>query len=125
MKNKKNKQKKWWLDAICGSIIGFINGFLGSGGGMLAVPILQKEKKLSEKQAHATAIAVMLPFSLISAVIYSFNFELDWVIVGVLAGSVTIGGVVGCFCLKKMNNKVIKIIFAVVLAVAGVWLLWK
>ena len=56
---KKNNLKQWLLDAIFGSIIGFINGFLGGGGGMVAVPLLEKIKKLDNKKAHATAIAVI------------------------------------------------------------------
>lgn len=123
MAKKQKTKKKWWLDGICGSVIGFINGFLGSGGGMIAVPILEKAKKLDNKHAHATAIAVILPFSLISSIIYAFNFELDWLTVGILAGSVTLGGVIGCFCLKKLSCKVIRIIFAIVMAFGGVWML--
>lgn len=117
---KKQKKFKWWIDAICGSIIGFVNGFLGSGGGMIAVPILEKAKKLDNKSAHATAIAVILPFSLISALIYSLNFELDWLTIGILSVSVTIGGIFGSIFLKKLSGKVIRVIFASLMLIAGV-----
>lgn len=115
------KKKRWFLDVIWGGFIGFVNGFLGSGGGMIAVPILEKLKKFSNKEAHATAIAVILPLSLVSAVIYSFNFELDWVIIGILSGAVTLGGIFGSIFLKKFSGKVIRIIFAVLMFVAGVY----
>ena len=36
MKNKK------LITALCGAAIGFVNGLLGAGGGMLAVPLLKK-----------------------------------------------------------------------------------
>ena len=42
-----------------GGIIGFLNGLLGAGGGMVAVPVLKKE--MDTKQAHATSIAVIIP----------------------------------------------------------------
>ena len=90
---------------------------------MIAVPILEKLKKLESKSAHATAIAVMLPFSIISGVVYVFNLDFDWLIVGIMTLAATVGGVLGCFFLKKLSNKVIRIIFAVIMAFAGVWIL--
>ena len=118
-----NKKKRAFFDIIWGGIIGFVNGFLGSGGGMLVVPVLEKLKKYSEKEAHATAIAVILPLSVVRAVVYSFNFNLDFVTIGVLSASVTVGGIIGCFCLKKFSNKVIRFIFALLMLAAGIMLL--
>lgn len=123
MQKSKKKQGKWWVDGILGSIIGFVNGFLGSGGGMIAVPMLEKVKKLETKKAHATAIAVMFPFSLISGVVYIFNFELDLLTLAIMTASATLGGVLGCFALKKMPGKAVRAIFAVLMAFAGVWIL--
>jgi len=123
MKNKK-KFKNWFFDAVWGSVIGFINGFLGSGGGMIAVPILENLKKIENKNAHATAIAVIFPLSVVSAIIYSTNFELDWIIIAVLSVSVTIGGIFGSIFLKKLNGKVIRIIFASLMMIAGVRMLF-
>lgn len=123
MQKSKKKQAKWWVDGILGSVIGFINGFLGSGGGMIAVPMLEKVKKLETKKAHATAIAVMFPFSLISGVVYIFNFQLDWLTLGIMTAAATIGGVLGCFALKKMPGKAVRAIFAALMAFAGVWIL--
>ena len=45
--------------------IGATNALFGGGGGMLAVPAL-KLLGHAEKQAHATAIAVILPVSALS-----------------------------------------------------------
>lgn len=123
MQKNKKSGAKWFVDVLWGLVIGFVNGFLGSGGGMVAVPILEKAKKLETKKAHATAVAVMLPFCVISGVIYALNQPLDWWTVGILAFAATIGGVFGCIFLKNLSGKAIKIIFAVVMAFAGVWVL--
>ena len=123
MQKNKKKRSKWWLDGILGSVIGFVNGFLGSGGGMIAVPMLEKVKKLESKKAHATAIAVMFPFSLISGAVYILNFELDWLVLGIMTAAATVGGVLGCFALKKLPGKVVRVIFAFLMAFAGVWIL--
>lgn len=47
------------LFSLWGTLAGFLNGMLGAGGGMVVVPILKT--RLSEKQAHATSVAVILP----------------------------------------------------------------
>ena len=64
------KNKNIFLSVILGLIIGFINGFFGGGGGMVVVPLLTKHYKLEQKEAQATAIAVMLPICIASAIIY-------------------------------------------------------
>ena len=48
---------------LCGTAVGAANSLFGGGGGMLAVPLLCATG-YAEKQAHATAILVILPVSL-------------------------------------------------------------
>lgn len=119
---KKDRLKKLWL-VIGGSIIGLLNGFFGGGGGMVAVPILERVLKLESKDAHATAIAVIFPLSLISASIYVFNnfvesFSLIYVTIGVV-----IGGVLGAFILKFLPPKIVKILFSLIMLIGGVKLI--
>ena len=92
---------------------------------MLAVPILEKIDKLDEKKSHATALAVIFPFSLISAIIYTINFEINWVTALILIGGVSVGGVIGAIFLKKLNNKAIRMIFAIIMIITGVYLIWN
>jgi len=120
---KKKKSFNWILDAIFGSLIGFINGFLGGGGGMIAVPILEKIKKLDNKKAHATAIAVMFPLSVVSAFVYTLTIEFNWLTLAILAVSVTAGGILGSFLLKNLSGKVIRIIFAFLMLGSGIYMI--
>lgn len=122
---KKNKKKNWIIDAIFGSIIGFINGFLGGGGGMVAVPILEKIKKLDNKKAHATAIAVIFPLTIISSIIYTLTIEFDWLILIVIATSATVGGILGSLLLKNLSSKLVRVIFAVIMLSGGIYMLIK
>ena len=46
------------LPCIIGIITGIANGFLGSGGGTVVVPCLEKFMKTEPHKAHATAIAL-------------------------------------------------------------------
>ncbi len=122
---KKNKMKgktKLFL-MLSGAVIGFLNGFFGGGGGMVCVPILEKVLHLDNKKAHATAIAVIFPLSLVSAFIYVFNgyvksFPLLTVGLGVVAG-----GILGSFALKFLPPKAIRIIFAIIMFAGGIKLI--
>ena len=66
-----DRRKRKALLAVCGAVIGAINGLFGAGGGMLAVPVLTYVAGLSEKKAHATAIAVILPLCAVGAAVYA------------------------------------------------------
>lgn len=63
--------------AATGALGGLANGFFGSGGGLFLVPLLTKWAKLEERRAFATSVAVILPLSLVSAVVYFFRGGLD------------------------------------------------
>lgn len=64
------------LPCIIGIITGIANGFLGSGGGTVVVPCLEKFMKTEPHKAHATAIAIILPLTVISAFCITINFIL-------------------------------------------------
>ena len=116
---KKNKKISKWLISLLSVGVGLINGFFGGGGGMLCVPLIEKGLKVENKKAHATTIAVILPLSVISSVVYILNNEMDFFNLSMVTIGVVIGGVVGAFLLKKLNNKVIRIIFALAMLIAG------
>ena len=121
--NKNNVTEKFFL-VLAGVLTGICNGLFGGGGGMITVPVLTMLCGYEPKKAHATAIAVILPVSIISAIIYIVKgyFELKLSIavgVGVIAG-----GILGAVLLKKFSNSVITKIFAVLMLVAGVKLLF-
>lgn len=117
--NKKTVKQKLFL-ILAGSLTGICNGLFGGGGGMITVPTLTALCGYQSKNAHATAIAVILPVSVISAVIYVvkgyFKLKLS---VGVGAG-VIIGGLIGALLLKKFSDSVINKIFAFVMLAAGI-----
>ncbi|MDD4839622.1 MAG: sulfite exporter TauE/SafE family protein [Clostridia bacterium] len=117
------KRKRITFLILGGIFIGFVNGFFGAGGGMLAVPLLCFVAGLNEKQAHATAIAVILPLSIVSAIVYVRNGALDASIFSpVLLGTI-IGGIAGAVLLSKLNNKVLVLIFYLVMVIAGIRLI--
>lgn len=115
---KLNKKQKLSL-VISGIFVGFLNGFFGGGGGMLGVPALTLSG-LSQKSAHATAIAVILPLSIISAVLYLIKTEMEWLTGGFVTIGVVAGGILGAILLNKINSKLLPLIFYGLMIVAGV-----
>lgn len=114
MKNR----KKFWLCCSFGGLVGLINGFLGAGGGLVCVPLLIKTG-LPRKKAHANAVAVIFPITLVSAVMYLLQGRVrisDCLIYipGGLAGSL-----VGTFIMKKISPVLIRRIFGIFMVWAG------
>ena len=111
-------------ELVCGVAIGSANGLFGGGGGMLAVPLLQKTG-LDTKRAHATAILVILPVSAFSCVLYAYRGFYDFSVLIPSAIGVTAGGFLGAKLLGKLPMKYISLGFAFLQAFAGLWLLFK
>lgn len=112
------------IDFGLGAVTGFINGIFGSGGGMVAVPLLTK-KGMEQKQAHRNAVAVLLPVSAISAVLYVYKdivSPLD--ALEYLPGGIA-GAVAGTLIISKISPKLLKGVFGGFMVYAGVRLLLR
>ncbi len=100
--NENIKKKKGVL-SIAGVITGFGNGMFGSGGGLIAVPALEK-LGLDVPSAHASAIAVILPLSIASTAVYAFGGAMDWKnTLYVCLGTIP-GGFIGAKLLGKLSS---------------------
>ena len=103
---------------VFGGLIGSANSLFGGGGGMIAVPLLIK-LGLKEKQAHATAILVILPVSFLSFLLYAYRGYFQANVLIPTAIGVTFGGMLGAKLLDKLPTFYVKIVFAVLQLVAG------
>ncbi len=108
---------------LSGFAIGIVNGFFGGGGGMICVPLLEKVLKIDNKKSHSTALAIMFPIGLCSALVYIFRVSIDWPMFGFVGGGFVLGGALGALLLKKLNGKVVRIIFTLVVFAAGIRML--
>ncbi|MBQ8291804.1 MAG: sulfite exporter TauE/SafE family protein [Clostridia bacterium] len=107
-----------------GGLIGAANSLFGGGGGMIAVPLLQKTG-LDEKTAHATAILVILPISLLSFSVYAWRGYSDFNVLIPTAIGVTLGGLLGARLLGTLQTKYVNITFAFLQLAAGLFLLFR
>jgi len=122
--NKNNPKLQNALSALGGVFIGVLNGLLGAGGGMLAVPLLKKFG-LQQTNAHATAVAVIAPLSVLSTVAYLLlhRFELADAAVYLLPGAV--GALAGALLLAKIPQNWLRKIFALFMIWAGIRMVMK
>lgn len=107
-----------------GLLVGTANGLFGSGGGMICVPLLEKNG-FDEKKSHASSIAVTVILSFVSTVVYftkgnlEFSTALKFIPMGL------VGAFIGAKLLKKMSGNTLRKIFGAVMITAGIRLLMK
>lgn len=109
---------------FCGVAVGVANSLFGGGGGMLAVPLLNATG-YTQKEAHATAILVILPVSFFSFLLYFIQGMYDFSVLIPTAIGVTAGGAVGALILGKLPTKTVTLVFAFLQAVAGAFLFFS
>jgi len=114
-----NAMKNKVFAALGGIAIGVMNGLLGAGGGMLAVPMLKKFG-LDQTRAHASAVAVIFPLSIVSTTAYLYlgRFELADAWLYLLPGAA--GALAGALLLAKIPQKWLRRVFAVLIIWAGI-----
>jgi len=124
--NNKNKKSNNNLikKIIIGIITGIVNGLFGSGGGTIVVPAMVLWLDVEEHKAHATAISIILPLTIISTFFYFKNNYVDWnitwkVIIGGIAG-----GYVGAKLLNICPENILRKIFAGFMIFAAIRMLW-
>ena len=89
---------------ICGALCGFCNGLFGAGGGIIAVFSLKKLLGMDEKCAHACAICIMLPLSLVSIAGYIWGGAVDFSVSAYIVPAFFTGSIAGAYALGKLRN---------------------
>ena len=87
---------------VTGVVGGFLSGFFGVGGGIIMVPLLMMWAKFDQKRASATSLLAIVPTSLVGAMTYASNHQVD-VLVAVF---VAIGAIVGA----PLGSKLLRVL---------------
>ncbi len=113
---------------FCALLAGFVNGMLGTGGGIILVfllsRIMRKEAGYTSRDVFATVIAIILPMSAVSLFVYFKGGNVDFREALPYLPAGALGGVLGAFLLEKISIKLLKKIFALMVVYAGVRMLF-
>ncbi|MCF6460744.1 sulfite exporter TauE/SafE family protein [Clostridium sp. Cult3] len=108
-----------------GLITGITNGLFGSGGGTLVVPALVFFLGFENYKAHATAISIILPLSIISTFIYIKKNVIEYEVAMVVALGGILGSFLGAKLLKKIPTPVLRKIFGTVIIITAIRMIFK
>jgi uncharacterized membrane protein YfcA len=106
---------------VTGLAVGLLTGFLGVGGGFLAVPALVLALSLSLPQAVGTSLLVIAVNSAAAFVVrIGHGIHVDWLPVVVLTALAVVGSLLGARVASRLPARTLSVGFAVLLlGVAG------
>lgn len=107
--------------ALLGSVVGFLAGLLGIGGGLIIVPVLSSIllhfNTLPADQvmiaAIATSLASILFTSTSSAIAHHKNGNVPWSLTPWVMVGVALGALISGFVASLLPEKIVRIVFAV------------
>lgn len=105
---------------LTGSLTGLVNGFFGTGGGMVLVPMLRDYLKMDEKKAFASSVAIILPVCLSGLMVYMAVkgyslYDGAFFSVGGIAG-----GLIAAKIFKKITPSLLCKAFGILLIIGGI-----
>ncbi|QGG49351.1 sulfite exporter TauE/SafE family protein [Heliorestis convoluta] len=109
---------------LAGLATGLVNGLVGIGGGTIVIPALVFFLSLAQHQAHGTSLAVILPTSLTSALIYWYHGFLPLQLTIVVALTGMVGAYLGARLMNHISPKNLRLLLGLFMIVAGVRMLW-
>jgi uncharacterized membrane protein YfcA len=110
------------IDAAIGAIGGLAGGLLGVGGGFVMVPLQVIWAKRSQHQATGTSLAAILPIAVVAGATYYFGRsspQTDLTVAFFLAVGGIAGAFAGALAARRMSDRTLKVIVAVLLVAVG------
>jgi len=109
-----------------GLVAGYLSGLVGIGGGIIVVPVLVYLLAMDQKTAQGTAIFMfLLPIGLLSVYNYYKAGHVNFKFAAIMAITFFLGSYFGSKTAIAIDTKVVKQIFAVVMILVGVKMLWN
>lgn len=109
-----------------GLCAGFVNGLIGTGGGILVVfgmrDIIGRDGDVG-RDVFANALAVMLPLSLVSAIFYAAEgrFPVDDFQKYIIPAAA--GGLLGGLLLDRLKSRILDKIFSLIVVFSGIYMI--
>ncbi len=109
-----------------GLVAGFLSGLIGIGGGIIIVPVLVYLLAVDQKTAQGTTLFMfMLPVGVLGVFNYYKAGHVDFKYAAVMAITFVVGSYFGSKSAITIDTKLVKQIFAIVIILIGIKMLWN
>ncbi len=105
-----------------GSLAGLYSGFLGLGGGFVIVPALTRFAGMPVKRAIGTSLVTVAVLAVPGTLAHALLGHIDWPLALLLALGVVPGAVIGARLTESASDRAVRVSFALLLGVVGIWL---
>jgi len=111
--------RRWAVALAIGATGGLASGLLGIGGGLIMIPLMVWALSISQHEAQAASLALMLaPIGLPGVIVYARSAGgVPWLVLGGVALGFASGGYAGARVATRVKGPRLRQAFAVVLAV--------
>lgn len=111
-----------WSYAAIGAVAGLYSGFLGLGGGFVVVPALTRYCGMPVKRAIGTSLVTIAALAVPGTLAHWYLGDVDWTLAALLAIGVVPGAMIGARITRSAGDRSVRLAFALLLAIVGVWL---
>ncbi len=108
--------------AVIGAITGLYSGFFGLGGGFVLVPLLTRWLRFPVKRAIGTSLVAVALLAIPGTVTHALLGHIDWTLTAALIVGVIPGAYLGAHITLGTADRPIRIAFATLLVLTGLWL---
>ena len=122
------KHHAYWLVLLEGLGVGIITGLVGVGGGFLIIPALVLLGGLPMRLAVGTSLLIIALKSFVGFYKYTHilsTYQINWGLVGLFIGLGIVGSFLGSFLSQKLPQGVLRKLFASLLVVLGIFILYQ
>jgi uncharacterized membrane protein YfcA len=110
---------------VIGLAAGFLSGLVGIGGGIIIVPALVLLAGFSQKMAQGTSLGILLlPVGILAVMQYYKQGYVDIKYVAIVAAAFVVGGLLGSKLALSISDEKMKKIFAILMLVIAVKMLF-
>jgi len=114
----------WTVFGVVSFVGGIVNGLLGAGAGVFLLYLFRWMLKRGkwdgdrDKDAFATVVLTVLPLSIVSSITYAVSGRLDTAELRILILPAVAGGFLGAILTDKLPAGVIRAVFAVLVIIS-------
>lgn len=110
------------IPIVLGLCAGVLSGILGVGSGLVLIPALVLLLDFPQKSAQGISLAVMVPMTLVGAIRYQRNpqVQMNAAYIGLIAVGAVIGAAVGAGWAQVLPAATLKKVFALFIIAVGI-----